>query len=107
MTADLAIYQASAIQKLEAQVAPNVRKDLKESSKEFEAVFMAQMLKPMFEEINFNPMSGDRNSSQSDTYKGMLVDQMGKSLADHSGIGLAEPVYKTLLEAQVSAQQGQ
>ncbi len=107
MSADLAIYQAAAIQKLETQVDPKIQNDLKKSSKEFEAVFMGQMLKPMFEEINFNPMSGDGNSAQSDTYKGMLVEQMGKSLANYSSIGLAEPVYRTLLEAQVSAQQGQ
>lgn len=106
MTADLAIYQAASIQALEHKVAPEIRNDLKNSSKEFEAVFMGQMLGTMFENVNFNPMSGDGNSAQSDTYKGMLVEQMGKSLANNSGIGLAEPVYKTLLEAQVNAQQG-
>lgn len=102
MSTDLGIYQYQAIQNLENKIEPEIKKQLKESSQDFEAVFMTQVLSTMFEEVNFNPM-GEENSATRQ-YKAVLVEEMGGKLSQHSGIGLADHVYKSLLEAQVRAQ---
>lgn len=102
MSTDLSMYQYQAIQNLEAQIDPNTTKQLKDSSKDFEAVFMTQVLSTMFEEVNFNPMGGENSATRQ--YKAVLVEEMGSKLSHNSGIGLADHVYKSLLEAQIRAQ---
>ena len=102
MSTDLSIYQTQAIQNLESQISPDVTKQLKSSSQDFESVFLTQVLNTMFEEVNFNPMGGENSATRQ--YKAVLVEEMGNKLSEHSGIGLADHVYKSLLEAQIRAQ---
>lgn len=90
---------------LEAKVAPETSKRLKNSAREYESVFMSQMMQAMFKEIDMNPMS-DGSSAAEDTYKGMLTNELGSAVTRAgSGIGLADPIYKSLLEAQIASQE--
>lgn len=96
---------AAGIAALETQVAPETRAKLRASAKEYEAVFVSQMMGIMFQNVDFNPM-GAENSTAGDTYKSMLMDQYGKSIARQgNGIGLSDPLYKSLLQTQIAAQE--
>lgn len=96
---------ASGIAALEAQVAPETQTKLRAAAKEYEAVFLSQMMNIMFQNVDFDPMGGG-NSTATDTYKSMLTDQYGKAMAHNgAGIGLADPMYKSLLQTQIAAQE--
>ena len=100
-----AIQIPQNIPALEAQVDPSTRGKLQKSAKEYEGVFMTQMMNIMFENVDFSPMS-EGSSAAADTYKGMMVNEYGKSMAENgAGIGLAEPIYGALLQAQINSQQ--
>lgn len=70
-----------------------------ETAKEFEAVFLSQMLEQMFSEIDLNPM-GSEEGSADDIYKSMLVEEYGKSLSRAGGIGVANHVKREMLRMQ-------
>lgn len=90
---------------LESKVDLDTRTRLKDSAQQYEAVFMSQMMQAMFKEIDLNPMS-EGSSAAEDTYKGMLTNELGSAVTKAGpGIGLADPIYKTLLEAQIASQE--
>lgn len=70
-----------------------------EAAKEFEAVFLSQMLEQMFSEIDLNPM-GSGEGSADDIYKSMLVEEYGKTLSRAGGIGVANHVKREMLRMQ-------
>lgn len=74
---------------------------IKESAKEFESVFLSEMLKPMFEGVSKDPMFG---SNGEDIFHGMMVQEYGKMLSDRGGIGLADQIEKYMIEVQEGAQ---
>ena len=69
-----------------------------EKSKEFEAVFIAQMLKHMFAGIKTDEMFGGGHGE--DVLKTMLLDEYGKGISKAGGIGIAEHVQKELIKLQ-------
>ena len=67
-------------------------------AQDFEAFFLGQMLQPMFQDIPTDgPMGG---GSAEQTWRSMLVDEMGKSMAKAGGIGLADQVRRQMLQTQ-------
>lgn len=94
-----------SIAAMEAKVAPDTRQKLQDSAKQYEAVFVTQMLNSMFENVDFSPMS-EGSSAAEDTYKGMMMTEYGKSLSVKGpGIGLAPSLYSALLQRQIATQQ--
>jgi len=73
--------------------------DAQKAGHKFEAMFISQMLKPMFDTL---PTDGWFGGGQGEEmFRGMLVENYGKSVASHgNGLGLAAAVTKTLLKAQ-------
>lgn len=97
------ISQSLAV--MEAKVDPATRQKLQAAAKEYESVFVTQMLNSMFENVDFNPLS-QGGSAAEDTYKGLMMTEYGKSLSVKGpGIGLAPSLYSALLEKQIAAQQ--
>jgi len=71
---------------------------LREKAEDFEAVFLSQMLRPMFESV---PTDGLMGGGQAESvYRGMMSDEMGKSIAKSGGVGIADSVYRELLKLQ-------
>ena len=67
-------------------------------AEDFEAVFLGQMLKPMFENIEAaEPFGG---SSSEKMWRTMQVDEYGKAIAKSGGIGLADAVFREILKTQ-------
>ncbi len=99
------IVPPQIIANLESKVDADTSARLKDSSKQYEAVFMSQMMQAMFKEIDMNPMN-EGSSAAEDTYKGMMTNELGNAVSRTGpGIGLADPIYKSLLEAQIASQE--
>ncbi len=77
--------------------AANIQQARK-AAEDFEAVFLGQMLKPMFENIEaVEPFGG---SSSERMWRTMQVDEYGKAIAKSGGVGLADAVFREILKTQ-------
>lgn len=72
--------------------------DLRRAAEDFEAVFVSQMLAPMFQGISTDGLFGGGHAEQ--VWRSMMVDEMGKAVAASGGIGLADSVEAHLLRLQ-------
>lgn len=83
---------------LPQNAAPAGEQNVDAIAKDFEAVFLSQMMEPMF--------SGDSASSYfgsgaaGDIYKSFMLDAYGKAISQAGGIGIAAQVKKELLGLQ-------
>ena len=67
-------------------------------AEDFEAVFLSQMLQPMFQNIEAaEPFGG---SASEKMWRTMQVDEYGKALARSGGVGIADAVFREILKAQ-------
>ena len=69
-----------------------------ETAAAFEASFLAQMLKPMFEGLSTEAPFGGGEAEG--TWRGFLVEQMAKQTVRAGGIGLADQVVAQMLKMQ-------
>ena len=82
---------------------PNIRRvetlqEAKKVAEEFEAVFLGQMLQPMFRNIDAaEPFGG---SASEKMWRTMQVEEYGKAIAKAGGIGIADAVFREILKAQ-------
>ena len=73
----------------------------RETAEAFEASFLSQMLKPMFEGLSTDgPFGGGEAES---TWRGFLVEAMAKQTVKAGGIGLADRVMSEMLKMQEQA----
>lgn len=68
----------------------------KEVGREFEAMFLSQMLQPMFETVKTNSMFGGGHGE--DAFKGIMVDEYAKQIARRGSLGIADLVTRQVLE---------
>ena len=68
------------------------------AAQEFEAVFMSQMLTPMFEGLEPDPFFGGGHAEK--IYQSLMIQEYGKILAERGGLGIADAVKGTILEMQ-------
>ena len=74
---------------------------MRETAEAFEASFLSQMLKPMFEGLSTDgPFGGGEAES---TWRGFLVEAMAKQTVKAGGIGLADRVMSEMLKMQEQA----
>ena len=87
-----------------AAVAPAavVTARMRETAEAFEASFLAQMLKPMFEGLSTEAPFGGGEAEG--TWRGFLVEAMAKQTVRAGGIGLADQVVAQMLKMQEQAQ---
>lgn len=102
-TADVALAQAQATaggMKLHsAKTAPLDVIDKK--SKEFEGVFMSQMLQPMFEGLKVDPIFGGGHGEE--VMRSFLVQEYGKAMSANSHLGIANAVKNAMIKSQEAA----
>ncbi|MDP3800850.1 rod-binding protein [Brevundimonas sp.] len=79
-----------------APAAPTAR--MRETAEAFEASFLAQMLKPMFEGLSTEAPFGGGEAEG--TWRGFLVEAMAKQTVRAGGIGLADQVVAQMLKMQ-------
>lgn len=85
----------------DAALSPNQSRnhqDLDAIARDFESVFLTQMLQHMFSGDEANAYFG--GGAAGDIYKGFLMDEYGKAIANTGGIGIASSVKQELLKLQ-------
>lgn len=73
---------------------------IKESAQDFEAFFLSQMLKPMFDTVKTDETFGGGEGEE--MWKSMMVDEYAKQIAKKGGVGIAEQVMQVMIQAQES-----
>ena len=71
---------------------------MRETAEAFEASFLAQMLKPMFEGLSTDgPFGGGEAEA---TWRGFMIEAMARQTARAGGVGLADQVVAQMLKMQ-------
>lgn len=96
--------QASSVQ---AQAAGLYHKgmthaQMQKTADDFESMFLSEMLKPMFDGIQADPMFGGGEGENQ--WQSLMLDQYGKTMVAHGGVGIAKQVMKVMLQAQAAAE---
>lgn len=86
-----------------AQKAREISK-VEGAAKEFEAVFVSEMMKPMFEGLETDGMFGGGKGEE--VFRGMLLQEYGKIVSETGGIGLADQVKQQMIMMQEQADNG-
>jgi len=96
-TAQLA--SQSAVSKTSFASKPATVEEAQKAGRKFEAMFLSQMMKPIFDTL---PTDGWFGGGQGEEmFRSMLVDNYAKAMANHgNGLGIAPAITKSLLKAQ-------
>ena len=114
MQASTMRYQQAGLAKMKGAVEDAAQQALKnnsgldmehieETAQEFEAMFLTEMLRPMFEQVKPDPMFGGGKGEE--VFQGLMLEEYGKQMAESGGIGLAEHVKAEMIRIQEAMQQ--
>lgn len=73
------------------------------AARDFEALFVAQMLKPMFEGIEVNNRFGGGKGEE--IFRSFMIDEYGKMIAETGQLGIADAIKQQLIQMQSDASQ--
>lgn len=73
-------------------------KKIDATAQDFEAVFITEMLKPIFDTVEVNPMFGGGKGEE--VFKKFQLNEYGKMLSAEGGVGLAAQVKAQLIHNQ-------
>ncbi|MFC4351142.1 rod-binding protein [Fodinicurvata halophila] len=90
--------QAAAKAEKAGQNGSEMDPRIRETAQDFEAVFLSQMLAPMFEGLETEGYFGGGQAEG--MYRSLLVDEIGKSVAQRGGIGIADTVAREMVKMQ-------
>lgn len=71
---------------------------LERAAQGFEAMFLAQMLAPMFESLESDTLFG--GGPAEDIYRSLLAEEYSKAISRSGGVGIADQVRAELLRLQ-------
>lgn len=98
------MFQASAGRMDElASIAKNASKEkddakITAAAKDFEAMFITEMLKPMFEDIKPDPMFGGGKGEE--IFQGFMLEEYGKLMAETGQLGIADALKAEMIKMQ-------
>jgi len=95
---DIGTLQSTALKKDFRFSEAETREKAEEMAQEFESMFIAELLQPMFNQIKTDGMFGGGQSEEA--FRPMLTQQYAKSLTDAGGIGIADNVLSEILRMQ-------
>lgn len=78
--------------------AVKTRAQAEKVAQDFEKMFISEMLKPMFDGIKTDGVTGGGNAE--DTFRPMLLEQYADAVARGGGIGVGDAVLKEILRIQ-------
>ena len=73
-------------------------KQMRKVAKDFEAVFISQMLQPMFQDLGAEAPFGGGHGE--DVWRSLQVQEYGKAISDAGGIGIADKVMREMIQMQ-------
>ena len=94
---DLAVSPA-LLQSTPAAPSGGDTRRMRETAEQFEASFLSQMLKPMFEGLDTNGLFGGGEAEA--TWRSFLIDAMAQQTVRAGGIGLADTVMAEMIRMQ-------
>lgn len=71
---------------------------LDRSAKEFESVFLSQMMSQMWSGVEVDETFGGGHAEE--VWRGMMVEEYGKMIARNGGVGIADQMKSQLLALQ-------
>lgn len=74
------------------------QKRIADAAKDFEAVFIAQMLAPLFSSVETPAIAGGGKAEE--FFKSLLQESYAKAMAERGGFGIADHVKSTLIDLQ-------
>jgi Rod binding domain-containing protein len=72
------------------------------AAQDFEAMALGQLLAPMFDTVDTAHSAFGGGEAEA-TLKPLLIDAIAKHIAAHGGLGLAAPVFASMLRTQEAA----
>jgi Rod binding domain-containing protein len=72
--------------------------ELRRAAEEFEAVFLAEMLAPMFESLDTEGIGGGGMGEE--IFRPMLVERYAESISRAGGVGIADSIVRELVRLQ-------
>ena len=91
-TADAALARAKS------GLSEKKLKDIDAASKDFEASFISEMIKPMFDTVQTDSEFGGGEAE--DTWKSMMIQEYGKQISQAGGFGLSDDIKQKMIEMQ-------
>ncbi len=86
------------VRPLVATANPAITDRMRETAGNFEATFLAQMMKPMFEGLSTEAPFGGGEAEG--TWRSFMIEAMAKQTVKAGGIGLADQVVAQMLKMQ-------
>lgn len=75
--------------------------DVRRAAEEFEAIFLAEMLAPMFEGLETDGLGGGGLGEE--IFRPMLVERYAQAIAQAGGAGIADSIVRELMRLQAGA----
>jgi Rod binding domain-containing protein len=110
----LALMQASQGQTLDAlsnakndatkKMSDKDMKHFDGVAEDFEAMFVTEMMKPMFEQIKPDERFGGGKGEE--IFSGMMLQEYGKMMAETGQLGIADVVKQELIRMQTEVEEG-
>lgn len=90
-----------SLDRLKAAMGEQDIKKAEEAAREFEAVFVAEMMKPMFAGLKTEaPFGGGKGE---EVFRSVLLQEYGKLISQTGSIGLADQVKQEIINMQAKA----
>jgi Rod binding domain-containing protein len=77
------------------------RKKAEAAAKEFEGMIIGQLLEPMWAGVKTDGAFGGGTGEM--VFRSLMIQEMGKDIANSGGIGLADDIMRTMLQMQEGA----
>lgn len=82
----------------QAQQHQQVPDELRRAAEEFESVFLAQMLAPMFDGLSTDGLGGGGMGEE--IFRPMLIERYAEAITRAGGVGIAESVMREMMRLQ-------
>lgn len=93
--------KSSSLDNASHKLSPAKIQDIDKAAKDFEGMFVSEMLKPIFDSLSVNPVFGGGHGEE--VMRSLMVQEYGKQIAQRGQFGLAASVKDALLKAQENA----
>lgn len=104
MQAQMAQSKAAQAQTSAKNMSENEMAKFEAAAKDFEAMFVTEMMKPMFENLKPDPRFGGGKGEE--IFQGMMLQEYGKMMAETGQLGIADNIKQELIRMQAEASTG-
>lgn len=83
---------------LNASVQSGATDEMRRAAEEFEAVFLSQMLAPMFEGLQTDGLGGGGMGEE--IFRPMLIERYAEAISRSGGVGIADSIVREMVRMQ-------